>query len=283
MAELNKKIFKGIRQASLTTYQNTEDKDGFLWLVKDGDKRFICLGKQSYSTTDPEQTDANVQRKVNETMASIIESDLLHSFTDDGTLRNEVSLSLKTDDDGKDILHLIGKNNTDIATLDMSKFAIDGMVDSVTYDKASHTLTISWNTSAGKTDTIISLTDLVDVYTNGDGVEITNEGVISIKLSNDTQDFLTVDGNGLKLSNIDGSHILIGKTIIDESNVNVIGERETIADSFQLMYNLINQIKKDDAINLEEATDATINNGHIELIKGDNGIYANMYYMTNTD
>ena len=283
MAELNKKIFKGIRQASLTTYQNTEDKDGFLWLVKDGDKRFICLGKQSYSTTDPEQTDANVQRKVNETMASIIESDLLHSFTDDGTLRNEVSLSLKTDDDGKDILHLIGKNNTDIATLDMSKFAIDGMVDSVTYDKASHTLTISWNTSAGKTDTIISLTDLVDVYTNGDGVEITHEGVISIKLSNDTQDFLTVDGNGLKLSNIDGSHILIGKAIIDESNVNVIGERETIADSFQLMYNLINQIKKDDAINLEEATDATINNGHIELIKGDNGIYANMYYMTNTD
>lgn len=283
MAELNKKIFKGIRQASLTTYQNTEDKDGFLWLVKDGDKRFICLGKQSYSTTDPEQTDANVQRKVNETMASIIESDLLHSFTDDGTLRNEVSLSLKTDDDGKDILHLIGKNNTDIATLDMSKFAIDGMVDSVTYDKASHTLTISWNTSAGKTDTIISLTDLVDVYTNGDGVEIINEGVISIKLSNDTQDFLTVDGNGLKLSNIDGSHILIGKAIIDESNVNVIGERETIADSFQLMYNLINQIKKDDAINLEEATDATINNGHIELIKGDNGIYANMYYMTNTD
>lgn len=283
MAELNKKIFKGIRQASLTTYQNTEDKDGFLWLVKDGDKRFICLGKQSYSTTDPEQTDANVQRKVNETMASIIESDLLHSFTDDGTLRNEVSLSLKTDDDGKDILHLIGKNNTDIATLDMSKFAIDGMVDSVTYDKASHTLTISWNTSAGKTDTIISLTDLVDVYTNGDGVEITNEGVISIKLSNDTQDFLTVDGNGLKLSNIDGSHILIGKAIIDESNVNVIGKRETIADSFQLMYNLINQIKKDDAINLEEATDATINNGHIELIKGDNGIYANMYYMTNTD
>ena len=251
--------------------------------MKDGDKRFICLGKQSYSTTDPEQTDANVQRKVNETMASIIESDLLHSFTDDGTLRNEVSLSLKTDDDGKDILHLIGKNNTDIATLDMSKFAIDGMVDSVTYDKASHTLTISWNTSAGKTDTIISLTDLVDVYTNGDGVEITNEGVISIKLSNDTQDFLTVDGNGLKLSNIDGSHILIGKAIIDESNVNVIGERETIADSFQLMYNLINQIKKDDAINLEEATDATINNGHIELIKGDNGIYANMYYMTNTD
>ena len=283
MAELNKKIFKGIRQASLTTYQNTEDKDGFLWLVKDGDKRFICLGKQSYSTTDPEQTDANVQRKVNETMASIIESDLLHSFTDDGTLRNEVSLSLKTDDDGKDILHLIGKNNTDIATLDMSKFAIDGMVDSVTYDKASHTLTISWNTSAGKTDTIISLTDLVDVYTNGDGVEITNEGVISIKLSNDTQDFLTVDGNGLKLSSIDGSHILIGKAIINETNVNVIGERETIADSFQLMYNLINQIKKDDAINLEEATDATINNGHIELIKGDNGIYANMYYMTNTD
>ncbi len=109
MAELNKKIFKGIRQASLTTYQNTEDKDGFLWLVKDGDKRFICLGEQSYSTTDPEQTDANVQRKVNETMASIIESDLLHSFTDDGTLRNEVSLSLKTDDNGKDILHLIGK------------------------------------------------------------------------------------------------------------------------------------------------------------------------------
>ena len=63
----------------------------------------------------------------------------------------------------------------------------------------------------------------------------------------------------------------------------IVSFRDSLA-SISKQYGVsINQIKKDDAINLEEATDATINNGHIELIKGDNGIYANMYYMTNTD
>lgn len=276
MTDLNKKIFKGIRQASLTTYQNTIDKDGFLWLVKDGEKRFICLGEQKYSTTDPEQTDINISNKVNEALVSFVEKDLLHSFTSDGKLKNEITLSLKTDENGKEILHLTGKNNTDIATLDMSKFAVDGMVDSVTYSKETHTLTISWNTAAGKTDTVISLTDLVDVYTNGNGIEVSDKGVISIKLSDNSQSFLSIDENGLTLSDIDGTHILLGKSIKDD-NGNDISKDTSITDTFQLIYDLIRQSKK------EEITDETIDDGHIGIVKGDNGIYAKMYYMTNTE
>lgn len=276
MTDLNKKIFKGIRQASLTTYQNTIDKDGFLWLVKDGEKRFICLGEQRYSTTDPEQTDINISNKINEALVSFVEEDLLHSFTIDGKLKNEITLSLNTDEKGKEILHLTGKNNTDVATLDMSKFAVDGMVDSVTYSKETHTLTISWNTAAGKTDTVISLTDLVDVYTNGNGIEVSDKGVISIKLSGNSQSFLSVDENGITLSDIDGTHILLGKAIKDE-NGNDISKDTSITDSFQLIYDLIRQSKK------EEITDETINDGHIGIVKGDNGLYAEMYYMTNTE
>ena len=282
MADLNKKIFKGIRQASLATYQNTADKDGFLWLVKDGEKRYICLGEQKYSTTDQEQTDTNIKGKINDALTSFVEEDLLHSFTSDGKLKNEITLQLKTDINGKEILHLSGKNDSDIATLDMSKFAIDGMVDSVTYDKANHTLTVSWNTSAGKTDTVISLTDLVDVYTSGEGIEVSNNSVISIKLSDSTQDFLSIDKDGIKLSNIDGSHIIIGKTIVDGDD-NVIDKGEIIADSFQKLYGIIKQVKDDCTFNAEEATDETIDNGHIEIIKGENGTYANMYYMTSSD
>lgn len=301
MDNLNKRIFKGIRQASLTTYQNTADKDGFLWLLKDGDKRFICLGEQKYSTTDPEQTEADVKKKIDDSLKSFVEGDLLHSFTEDGKLKNEITLSLKTDEKGKDILHLTGKDNTDIATLDMSKFAIDGMVDTVTYDKTTHTLTVSWNTSAGKTDTVIALTDLVDVCTNGDGIEISDNGTISIKLSDDSQSFLTVNEKGIMLSNVDGLHITLGKEITDADG-NVIDKDEKIADSLQFIHNLIKETRNnitiyrgDDSsilitdgkndnertisLNTETSTDDTIEEGHIEIVNGDNGVYAKMYYL----
>ena len=62
MAELSKKIFKGIRQVNLSTYQSYSDKEGYLWLIKDGENRYIYFGNQLYSNIVPEETDGQIGR-----------------------------------------------------------------------------------------------------------------------------------------------------------------------------------------------------------------------------
>ena len=62
MAELSKKIFKGIRQVNLSTYQSYSDKEGYLWLVKDGKNRHIYFGNQLYSNIVPEETDEQTRK-----------------------------------------------------------------------------------------------------------------------------------------------------------------------------------------------------------------------------
>ena len=47
------------------------------------------------------------------------------------------------------------------------------MISSVSYDKNTHKLTITWNTSAGHDETEIDLSGLVDVYTPGTGLSST--------------------------------------------------------------------------------------------------------------
>lgn len=304
--DLEKKSFKGIRQVSLANYKACSEKEGYLWFVKDGQKRNIYFGSQLYADLDSESSDEKIQEKINEALVELISQDLLHSFNEDGKLQNEITFEVVDDEKGNPILHLKGKDSADVATLDMSQFVVDGMVDDVTYDKTTHSLIISFNTASGKQDITVDLTDLVDVYTAGNGVEIT-DGVISLKLAEGTQNFLTLDENGLKLTNVDGTHIELGMGIHDGEGKEVIAEDAKVTSVLQTIFDTISDIKAealsvegdgksieatDDiekatkkivSLKVEESTTETVNNGHIEIIKSDNGVYGQMYYMSNVE
>lgn len=307
MAELNKKLFKGIRQVSLATFNSLSEKEGYLWLVKDGNKRIIYFGNQEYAYLDPDSSSETIQKKIDEAFENFVAQDLLHSYDSEGNLKNEIAFKLDEDEKGNPILHLTGKNGADVATIDMSKFAIDGMIDSVTYDKKTHTLTITWNTAAGKKPTTIDLSDLIDIYTAGNGIEVSDEGVISIKLADGNQDFLVLDENGIKITNVDGSHIELGAVLTDDKGNEVVST-EKITNVLQTIYNTIKEVE-DEAISVEgdgksinvisdnsipskkivslkteESTKNTVNEGHIEVVNNsENGVYAQMYYMTNVE
>lgn len=307
MADLNKKLFRGIRQVSLATFNACTDKEGFLWLVKDGQKRSLYFGNQQYADVDPDSTSEAVQQKIEQAISTLVEQDLLHSFDSDGNLKNEITLDIEKDESGNPILHFKGKDDTDVATLDMSQFVVDGMVDDVIYDKDSHSLVITFNTDAGKQDITVDLSDLIDVYTSGDGINVAEDGKISLKIAEDSQSFITVDENGLKLSNVDGSNIEIGKAILDNKG-DEVAATEKVTDVFSSIFNTIKEIqgdaitvvgdnksitvtadaetetKKVVALKVEESTKETIENGHLEVVgQSDNGVYAQMYYMTNVE
>ena len=307
MSDLSKKVFRGIRQVSLATYEACTDKEGYLWLVKDGDKRRIYFGGQIYADIDTEGDEKEIQKKIDEAFDSFVKQDLLHSFGEDGKLKNEISFELTEEEEGKPILHLKGKNDADVATLDMSKFVVDGMIESVAYDKDTHTLIITWNTAAGKQPMKIDLSNLIDIYTAGNGIEVSDKGVISIKLAEGNQDYLVLDENGLKLVNVDGSHIELGKAIKDDEEEE-IASTSKVTDVLATIFSTIKDVK-DSAISVvgdgksinvvddnsiptkkvfslksEESTKETVDNGHIEVVNtSENGVYGQMYYMTNVE
>ena len=100
-------------------------------------------------------------------------------------------------------LKLIGKDSTVITTIPATDFIKDGMLDNATYDEETHKITLTFNTDAGKQLIELNLSDLVDTYEAGNGLELTGK-VFSVKKSaeEDSEGFLNVGTDGIKVSGI---------------------------------------------------------------------------------
>lgn len=106
----------------------------------------------------------------------------------------------------------------EISKVDASKFVKDGMLKSAAYDAKTHILTLTFNTDSGKTEPItVDLGTLVDTYAAGDGLYFSDEGHhnFAIKIATGSEEFLSVDANGLKVSGI-GTAISNAKTELEE-------------------------------------------------------------------
>ena len=84
MTELAKKIFKGLRQVNLSTYKKCTDKEGFLWLVRDGEDRSIFFGNQKYASLSQTSSGGDPTEAITAAIENLIRQDLLHSFDSEG-------------------------------------------------------------------------------------------------------------------------------------------------------------------------------------------------------
>ena len=295
--ELQKRKFNGIRQVSMSVFNSSPDKEGYLWFVKDGSNKYIYFGSQLYAEINDESDDENIAEAIDK----LIEQDLLHSFDAEGKLKNEITFALNDN-----VLELKGKDNALVASMDLSKFAVDGMINSVSYDEKTHTITIEWNTAAGHTSTTIDLSNLIDIYTAGNGIQVEGN-VISAKLDPQSQSFLTISENGIKLSGIVGSEIEIGEGVHDAEG-NQVDKTNKISSVLDTIFTTIKKVR-DNAISVEgdgkgvtvtseegnstrkkvsllteKVSDNTVNDGHIEIVNDSaDGVYARMYYMSNIE
>ena len=295
--ELQKRKFNGIRQVSMSVFNSSPDKEGYLWFVKDGSNKYIYFGSQLYAEINDKSADENIAEAIDK----LIEQDLLHSFDAEGKLKNEITFALNDK-----VLELKGKDNALVASINLSQFAIDGMVNSVSYDEQTHTITIAWNTDAGITQTEINLSSLIDIYTAGNGIQVEGN-VISAKLDTQSQPFLTISENGIKLSGIVGSEIEIGEGVNDAEG-NQVDKTNKISSVLDTIFTTIKTVR-DNAISVEgdgkgvtvtseegngtrkkvsllteKVSDNTVNDGHIEIVNDSaDGVYARMYYMSNIE
>ncbi len=105
-------------------------------------------------------------------------------------------------------ISLTGIDGEEIAGFDASVFVEDGVLQDVDYNAETRELTFTWNIVIGtegdkiiyKTD-VVSIDDLVDVYTAGNGLDLA-DNAFSVKVAADSEKFLSVDANGVKLSGV---------------------------------------------------------------------------------
>ena len=110
------------------------------------------------------------------------------------------TLSMSYDEENKAI-KLYGKDNTELGSVDATPFIKDGMLHDVDYDPETNKLTFTWSTDAGeKTDEVI-LSDIIEPYTAGNGLELSGNS-FGVKIHTDSEGFLSAEAGGLKLSGI---------------------------------------------------------------------------------
>ncbi len=112
----------------------------------------------------------------------------------------------------KDEIQLIGKNDVVISRIDVAKFIKDGILEGVDLldENGKKILRFTWNidasNDASQKVTDIDVSELIDVYTAGKGLELIGSE-FNIKLSensdkNEGNEFLSLASDGLKLSGV---------------------------------------------------------------------------------
>lgn len=161
-----------------------------------------------------------------------------------GKLGATVGLTYYTDTTGETPVYeirLTGKGGEVISTIDAKSFVKDGMLDKVELvvnpaSQATGTyLVFTWNTEAGLSEPMyVPVTDLVDVYSQGDGIEIDSNNVVKVKVK--TEDpYLEVTTEGVASKGIDNAilvakNAVIGTTDDAETAVTVYGVKKYAAN-----------------------------------------------------
>lgn len=160
-----------------------------------------------------------------------------------GKLGATVGLTYYTDTTGEKPVYeirLTGKGGEVISTIDAKSFVKDGMLDSVELvanpaDQAAGTyLVFTWNTEAGLSEPMyVPVTDLVDVYTQGDGITIEDKVIKAKVKSGDVYLEVTTDGiasRGIDTAIITAKNAIIGAETDVETAVTVYGVKKYAAN-----------------------------------------------------
>lgn len=151
------------------------------------------------------------------------------------SIANDVISATVSLDYASGILSLLGIDGAVINSVNLPK---SDLLKSASYDAATNELVLVFSTEEGDNEIRISLASLVDTYTAGNGVEINEQKVISIKVNPESVDALELTADGLKF------------------NKNMFATNETVAIVNQNCANSIETLKK----NLVDAVN-TINGG----------------------
>lgn len=96
-------------------------------------------------------------------------------------------------------IQLLGKDSAVISEIDASDFVMDGMLENVELE--GNNLKFTFNTDSGQDIITVDLSKYIDVYSAGNGIEISGKA-ISVKRDSTSEAFFTIGADGIKLSGV---------------------------------------------------------------------------------
>ena len=103
----------------------------------------------------------------------------------------------------KKAIRLLGSDNS-ASYVDVADFLKDSVLEDVSYDADTNTLTFTWNTldeNGNKVTTDVELNDMLSPYTAGNGIDITGQAISAKVKANDK--YIEVTENGIASKGID--------------------------------------------------------------------------------
>lgn len=97
-----------------------------------------------------------------------------------------------------DLQYSLYVDGASAGTIDIPK---DQFVKSVSYDTATKTINFVFVTTDGEADVPVDISNLVDTYTNGNGISLSNNK-FSVKIDSSSDSYLTVGTGGVKLTGV---------------------------------------------------------------------------------
>lgn len=132
----------------------------------------------------------------NDTTYSVAEGEKVLKLNDT-VFSTEISLKHENG-----MISLTGIGGEVIAEFSDADFVKDSVLEDVEYKAETQEIIFTWKTVDGTTKTdAVSVADFVQVYTAGQGLELSNNE-FAIKIDGESEDFLTVGANGLKVAGV---------------------------------------------------------------------------------
>lgn len=147
----------------------------------------------------------------NDTTYSVAEGDKVLKLNDT-VFSAEIGLK---HENGK--ISLTGIDGVVIAEFSDADFVKDSVLEDVAYNAESKEIIFTWKTIDGETKTdAVSVADFVQVYTAGNGLDL-NANEFSVKVDSESESFLTVGANGVKLAGVQTAIDTAKQAAIDDA------------------------------------------------------------------
>ena len=115
------------------------------------------------------------------------------------------------------MISLTGIDGEVIAEFSDADFVKDSVLEDVNYNAETKEIEFTWKTVDGETKTdAVSVADFVQVYTAGNGLEA-NDNEFAVKIDSESETFLTVGANGVKLSGVQSAIDAAKQAAIDDA------------------------------------------------------------------
>ena len=181
-------------KATLFSVGNGSDgvRKNIIELKADGTVYISGIGSYDGTTTDGASTIQDTIQDTNDQVQNVIEElEKVNTSID--------SINIEKSQDS-DLVYTLRVDGEDRGTINIPK---DQFLKDVSYNDVTNELVFTFVTKdTDNKEVRVNLTDLVDIYTAGNGININNKQ-ISVKIDGTSDPYITISENGIKVSGID--------------------------------------------------------------------------------